>query len=430
MAEEAITKAQERAVRAHDMAVCMERSTVPEFEQVHFLGMAARLALHLRGVPAVKYETVRDVATYLLDFQVAAVKPVLKLLAEAEFANLVTEGQTIKTVIPDVPFYGQLFEKLGDVVGTDDFSEHEQLALDLSRRLSRSPVARDSLYQEGADRKVVDRILEIGDKTSFLSVKRARGRDIVVSPAYFAENTQAYADLVAGNGSGRVKRLLDILKANQGWPLELILKEKRVGDHSLDKDDLSVVRLLAGDGFCPPPAIQTQHKGTTHFLFGPRPGAARLPAFKKPIYEAAMALVASVRQGQLLPREYAIRSPRLLLNALRDRGYLKSNSEALEQYRQLAAMRVGRLVPVSGTRYRFELIDNEENKEAVNLAIVMVSGDEMTPEANDEIVLALQKGETYVESLVGRKRLLETKVVQADPDSQHAIDEFLLRGAR
>ena len=158
------------------------------------------------------------------------------------------------------------------------------------------------------------------------------------------------------------------------------------------------------------------------------PAELRLPPFKKPIYEAAMALVAAVRQGQLLPANYRIRSPVQLLKALRDRGAIKANSEAFEQYRQLAALRVGRLEHVVGDRYRFVLIDRPENREAVNLALQMVSGDQPQLDADQDIVLALRQGETYVESLIGRKRLIPHTTVRADEDTQNAIDQFLLRG--
>ena len=72
-----------------------------------------------------------------------------------------------------------------------------------------------------AERCLVDRVLDIGQRSAFLIVKRARGRDIVLSPMYFAENSQAYADLVAGSGASRVKRLFETLRHNQGWPLRL-----------------------------------------------------------------------------------------------------------------------------------------------------------------------------------------------------------------
>lgn len=44
---------QDIAVRAHDITVCLERNSVSYFDGLVNLGMAVRLAIHLRGVPAV-----------------------------------------------------------------------------------------------------------------------------------------------------------------------------------------------------------------------------------------------------------------------------------------------------------------------------------------------------------------------------------------
>lgn len=420
----------ERIVRAHDITLCLERNSVPEFENLHLVGMATRLALHLRGVQPVAYELIKSVAIYLLDFPTTAVRPVLQLLEEAEFLQLVTEGTTIKTVIPKIPYYEKLFDDLGEVSSATGFSEHEQFALELQTRLAGSPLVRESVYQLGADKSVVDRIITLGCETSFLSAKRARGRDVILSPTYFSESPTAYADLVAGHGAGRVKRILELLQQNQGWPMSLILSSSEIAGTKLLPEDIAVFKLLAREGFAPPPAIVTEHAGTNHFLFGPRPYGDRIPAFKRPIFEAAMALVAAVRQGQLLPAQYRIRSPYSILRKLKEEGFIGANSEALEQYRQVAALRVGKLVKSTGSRYRLELVRTPENLEAVTLAMEMVSGENFVPEADQEIVIALRSGESYVESLLGRKRLMQDRVVALDEETQSAIDAFLLKGAK
>src|SRR5262249_48386690 len=163
---------------------------------------------------------------------------------------------------------------------------------------------------------------------------------------------------------------------------------------------LAVIKMLAGEGFVPPPAIQTKHSGINHFLFGPRPGSTRLPSIKRPIYEAAMALVAAVRQGQLLPARFAIRSPRALLRSFREKKELRANTEAVEQYRQVAALRVGRLEITGGEWAKLVLIDLPENVEAVDMAIELISGSEPQVSPSDEIILSLQQGEKYIESLI------------------------------
>lgn len=423
-------KSKERIVRAHDITLCLERSSVTEFENLQLIGMATRLALHLRGAGPVKYEVVKNVAVYLFDFTTHAVRPVLAILEKAEFIKLDTEGSTIRTVIPDVPYYDAVFLRLGELDEANKMTEHEQFALELQSRLSASPLAKDTILSTGGEKKLVQRVLEIGNECKFLSVKIARGREIVLSPTYFTESTTAYADLVAGHGGARVAKVLSLLKQNQGWPLNLILSQGEISGTKLSKEDLAVVQLLACEGFAPPPAIQTTHAGTNHFLFGPPPKQTGVPPFKRHVFEAAMALVAALRQGQLLPANYRIWSPYAILRKLRDSGFIGANSEAIEQYRQVAALRVGRLVHDSGTKYRFVLNDLPENREAIGLAMQMVSGESAAPGADEDIVLAIRQGESYVDSLIGRKRVLANTVVSADEETRHEIDSFLLRGAK
>jgi hypothetical protein len=284
------------------------------------------------------------------------------------------------------------------------------------------------VYQLGADKQLADRIIEIGSQGSFIVNQRARGKTVLISPTYFPENNAAYADLVASRGAQRVKKILDLLKAHQGWPLSRILREREIAGFTLDDADIAVLQMLASEGFVPPPAIETKHAGTNYFLFGPRPGGMRISALKRPVYEAAMALVAAVRQGQLLPARYGIRSPVAVLRSFRDKGYISATTEAIEQYRQVAALRVGRLEKTSTGWARLVLIDLPENIEAVDLAINLISGEEPPITAREDVVLSIRKGEKYVESLIGRKRLQEDKVVEPDPESAAAIESFLLRG--
>ena len=417
------------AVRCHDITVSLDNKQSADFDQLIVLGMAVRLALHLRGVPAVPYELLKQVALHIFHIPPQTLRQVVGLLAEIEFIKVDQEGDTIRSIVPNIPYYEDLFVGVGEFAETSQLSEPEWLTLSIVDRLSRSPTPRETLYNVGAETKLVNRMVELGSDGGYLIQKRARGRDMVVSPLYFYENPDRFADLAAGAGSSNVSKVVSALSHNQGWPLALTQKLSRIGETDLTPEQVQIVAALAGEGFAPPPAIKTTHAGSNFFLFAPKPGIPRLSPMQRPVYEAAMALVAAIRQGQLLPAQYAIRSPLAVLSALKDRKFLKANTEAMEQYRQLVVLRIGRLVKTSGSWARFELIDTPDNLQAIEMAITLVSGEEPAPVVREDIVLAFKKGESYLEPLIGRQLLKAQEKVTLDAQSLEEIENLLLKGA-
>lgn len=420
---------EEVAVRSHDVLVTSGTSRASEFDQLTVLGAAVRVALNLRGVPPVRYDLLRDVAVHRLGLQPSEVKPALELLAEAEMVTLDVEGKSIKTVLPDIPYFQNLYSSLGEVaIGDAALNEHEQLTVALMQGLADAPKTRDDLASMGAERKALSRVLEIGSSAGFVLEKRARGRDVFISPSYFAENPQALADLTVVAGGTRMGKVLSILKQHQGYPLKTIMDRGEIAGIRLDAREKAIVAALAGEGFVPPPAIRTTHSGENHFIFGPRPGASRLLPHEVQIYNNALALVAAVRQGQFLSKEYAILYPRLLLERFKERGFLRSSTEANEQYRSVVQLGVARFEG-SGGWSRLVLIRNRDNERAVEMAIEMLRGAESHPAPDEELILALRQGEEYVEPLLARKALSQCTIVGADAESLAAVDAFLLRGA-
>lgn len=421
----------EVAIRSHDVLVTSGQSRAVEFESLINIGAAVRLAVNLRGMPPVRYDLLRDVAVHRLGLQPPEVRPAIELLAEAEMVDLYTEGKTIKTVLPDVPFFSNLYSRLGEVGRQDQaLNEHEQLTVELMERLARRPQTRNDLAALGSDKKALRRVLEIGKSAGFVMPQRARGQDVYISPSYFAEDPQALADLAVQAGGTRLARILDLLRQHQGYPLRIVLETAELAGNRLDPTELAIVQALAGQGFLPPPAIRTAHAGENHFIFGPQPGSSRLAPHEVQVYRNALALVSAVRQGQFLAREYAIWNPQLLLQRFKERGYLRRNSEAPEQYRAVVQLGIARLVPAGENRARLELIRDPDNERTVDLAIKLVQGSSGQPMPDEELMLAMKQGEEYIEPLLARKSLAHCEIIKADRDSIAAIDQFLLRGGR
>lgn len=423
----------ETAARCHEIQVCLGRTDVPEFESVLEIGMAVRLALHLRGLPLIKYDVVRLVSVHYLDIAAMAVQRVVHLLAEVEFVKLQTEGKTIRSVLPTVPYYEDLYAGLGQFATNErTFTGAEALSLELVRRLARAPDNVDDLRNDlGADAKLFTRTLHVGEQGAFLVRRRSRGRDILLSPTYFSENADTFADLVAASGAATVQRALSAVRGLQGMPLSLVESGVlKVNGQQLPPEELRILRRLAEDGAVKPPSIRTAHAGNQYYLFTPTPSGAALPATKRDVYERAMNLVAAVRQGQFLAKKYRIRSPGAVLYTLQRDGRLgRATTEATEQYQNLVRHRVARLVPKGNGFAELELIDTPENHEALRIALELVDAGAATGvEIDEEARRALQMDQQYLESLAGSAELRRREVVALSPDEQYELDMVLTGG--
>ncbi len=69
-------------------------------------------------------------------------------------------------------------------------------------------------------------------------------------------------------------------------------------------------------------------------------------------------------------------------------------------------------------------IDNQDNRKTLDMAIDLVTGEAFQPSPDEELILALRRGEKYVEPLLARKGLSDCHIVDADQESQAAMDNF------
>lgn len=420
---------QEIALRCHDISMGLSDKEVPDFDTLTEIGSMVKLALHIRGLPAIKYETLKLVALHFLSISPSLCKNVIRELGEIEFVELYKERGNIKTVIPTVPFYDDLYNRVGEYAETQNLNESEELAITILKKLTGSPVSTSTVYELGAEKTLVERNLYLGNVGNYIINKRARGKDILLSPVYFSENADLFSDMVAKSGAKTVQKVLNLVKETQGVPLHIIEERKEINGTKLTDQEISLLKSLAHDSVIKPPSITTSHAGEKYFLFTPKPGNARLSPTKKEIYERAMALVSAVRQGQYLPKKYAIRSPYAILNKLKNSHSIGASTEAYEQYRQLTFLKVGKLVPTTSSWYRFELVDTPENHEALDLAIDLVDiGQGQGLEIDEEARFAITEDQTYIESIISASKLRNKGKVDLSEEHQAELDDLFLSG--
>lgn len=426
-----ISNGQELALRCHDISTGLGPKEVPEFELIPEIGLMLRLALHIRGLPRIPYETLKLVASYYLQMSSLVLKGIVESLAKVEFVKIMKEGDTIKWILPTVPYYEDLYEQVGEYATSRKLNEPEQLAITILGKLTDSPILQDNLNSLGADQSLLKRSLKVGTEGNYILKKRFRGKDVLLSPVFFSENAEIYADLVAKTGAKTIEKILRLIKQSQGIPLSVVEATGEIYGTKISNDELNLLKRLASDGAVKPPSIQTPHAGTNYFMFTPSPGKTRLNPTKRDIYERAMALVSAVRQGQFLPNKYAIKSPYAILNALQSRGFIKANTEAYEQYKNLTVMKVGHLASTGGNWYQFQLNDTEENQEALEIALELVTtGNIKGLEIDENARLALGKDQTYIESLISSQNLREKEQMPLSEEQQEEVENFFLGGVK
>lgn len=411
-----------------DIQSGLGNTEVPLFGNLREIGIATTLAIHLKGLPEIEYEVLRSVSDYYFNIPSLALKGALKILAEIEYVKLHMKGRNICKVMPQVPRFTDLHEKIGDYFNFSDMNEYEQASLVILSELQNKPQQRNYILNStGIENKILDECLKIGEHGNYFREYRKRGKDILASPFYFADNLDGLVDLSAKIGSDDISKVLDIIKRNQGWPLSRIRAQGEIGGIKLTKTQNILLMQLCSEGIVKPPSIKFNNK-QEYFIFTPRPGNKRLDVNNREIYERAMALVSCVRKGQLLADNYKIRNPILILRKLKDSGYIGANSEAQSQYRNLVFLKVGFLIKSGNDRFAFKLDKNQqENIDALDLAISLLeTGELANMDVNKEAQLALSKDENYIQSIISSAELKKREKISLDESATEQFEQLIL----
>ncbi|WP_065187877.1 hypothetical protein [Shewanella woodyi] len=412
---------------SHDIQSGLGSTDIPDFDRLRTMGMAATLAMHLRGMPEIDYNVLRKVSDFYFSIPSMALKEVLSILAEIEYIKIQQVNSRIVSIIPQVPRFKDLHEGVGNFFTYSELNEHEQGTLAILAALQSKPENKDKiLHSTGLENQVLKRCVDIGSFGNYFKEFRARGKDILASPFYFADNLEGLVDMSAKAGTDDIAIVLDIIKKNQGWPLSLIQKRVELGGNKLTTTQQSLLIQLCQDGILKPPSIDFKRQRET-FIFTPRPGSHRMDVSQREVYERAMALVSCVRKGQLLADKYPIKSPKAILTALKDRGYIGSNSEAENQYKNLVFLKVGSLRRISSGSSQFVINRTEENLEALDLAInLLETGDLSGMDVKKDAQIALSKDDSYIQSIVSAAELKKRAQIAVTSEATEQFEQLIL----
>jgi hypothetical protein len=174
---------------AYDLHAGLTTQQVAEFDDLQTIGMAATLAIHIKGLGEIDDEVLRKVSDHFMSIPSYALEKILYTLSEVGFVRLVTTGKKINQVIPNIPTFDDVYETIGAYAASECvLNGHEQATLLILGQLYDAPRNKNTLFNSlGIEKTTFDRCLNLGTKSGIVSQHMARGRPILISPFYFAD---------------------------------------------------------------------------------------------------------------------------------------------------------------------------------------------------------------------------------------------------
>ena len=340
-----------------------------ETKSIRLIGMAERLAIHIRGVDVIDdYKKLEYIASQF-GIDSLLLPKVLGVLEELEWVRVDKTGSRIN-LEESVPYFSDIYSRGGEHFNNSDHSEIEEATIAVCDSLALCPNTEEQIRKKlGLDDNAYEIVLDIGKSGKFIDeYKSAKTEEkVLYSPLYWVENPDKLEDmygLLKKFGANRVYEALRTIRDYQGIPLtDDILK----GTYDTLSENMKIIAEAIRRGIILAPEINSL-RGKKNFGFTPHIG---IPVEEKIVLEKAMALLACIRYGEHFGLITKIKNPEAILDRLLNPPHrIGPHTEIRKQYAILIGRGVGKILrsKLRRDRYYFELIPTEENKKTVKLA--------------------------------------------------------------
>ncbi|WP_199179524.1 hypothetical protein [Mycolicibacterium goodii] len=385
------------------------------------IGMAANLASLVRGQDIITdAEALKTIAAEQLDISPYAFRDVVDTLERAGLVDDVQRsGSKVVSFTETVPFYEDLYDRLGGTWRSGTPSQFEQEMIAVVERLATSPVPAEELEDElGLDRGDIPRLLDIGYASELVKRIDIIDGPVLYSPFYGFENPELLASLLQDHGSGRFAEDLEAVRAHQGLPL--------------DEQQYPALADAIARGFIIAPSVRTPDGRDQPFAAVPYLPDTSLFTVRKPVLDKALAVLACVRCGQHFGGATSTRSPAAVLTALLDpnRGHrLRPHGSHQRQYQLLFRMQIVDFVP-SGNWVRPQLITTEDNLAAVQLALDLLTfGEPLHGRVGDDEARGLLSSTSTYDAPVQTVARRRNQKTLSDAEYRSILDAAMGRSA-
>jgi len=407
---------------------------ISETENIRLLGMAERLAIHIRGVDVIDdYKKLKYVAgQFGIDSLI--LPRVLETLEEIGWVRVQKRVGEIVKVEESVPYFKDVYSEVGEYYNSTPHSEIEDAIIETTDKLALSPINEETIKKE-LGKKLYKIVLDIGKSGKFIEEYDSPDTEekILYSPIYWVENPKMLEEiykLLKQFGAENVIRILREIQNYQGRPLTDRLFKTEKG--SLSQDDQILFELIKR-GIILAPQVDS-FRGRKSFGFTPYP---EISIEEKVILEKAMAILACVRYGEHFGLITKIKYPEAILDKLLNPPHIIGpHTEIRKQYAILVGRGIGRIYPATGVsdRWYFRLIDKEENIKAVKLAKdLLVVGEAISDRGfQEELQKILFTSGSYEEALRTLPKLKEPTRLSSETQEHilNSIMDVLRTGGR
>lgn len=394
--------------------------TLVPLSETRRVGMAAGLAALIRGRDVIDdAQNLRVIAAEQLDIGALEFNSVIETLEDGGLvADVVRNGNRIESFSEIVPFYGDLYNRLGESWRGARPTELEQQVVLLTDRLAHAPIAMDDVVDSvGLDSSELQAVLEVSDHSNLIKTVDLDGDKVLYSPFLGFENPQALADVVREHGSYQLADAFDAIRGEQGMPVSLVSE---------------VVADAVSRGLLQAPSVQKPDGAFEAFATLPYSIDPAVLRGRKPVMEKALAVIACLRTGQFFGGFSNLSRPALIhaINKLLEVGYLLPHSSHERQYRLLNRAGVIQLAPdlrPNGAWRTPTLIDSEDNRAALVLARDLLTyGEPMAGRAptNASIGHLLDSGGPYGTPMKTVARYRDKRYLK-DKSWQSAINKLM-----
>ena len=383
----------EIGLRCHDVHQGMSNvdprsAHIARLETTRLIGMAANLAVNLRGLDVVDDpEALKQIAAQELGVESLAFTSVVEILEEAGMVRVRRVGRSKTVLDENVPYHQDLYELLGDIWEQRAPDEIERETVGLVNALAEAPRELDLVRAEIAAADLRP-ILAVGESTQLVkTLKLSDGTQLLYSPFFVFENPDVMREIYENHEIEEVRDVMTALRGEQG----LLVDESNPVMNDMLARGLLLAPTIKGAG------------GDASFAFLPYVADREYLGIKKAVLEKAVQILACVRYGEHRAVATRIQVPGAILRKLLDPAAnftIKPHSEHRRQYYTLYRLQIVDFIQ-SGNWVAVKLIDTDDNKEAVRLALdlLMYQENVSTRGLDEEARELLAHGDQYTNAM-------------------------------